>query len=292
MAGQSLRARAEGGSEVTRADEPGPTLAQMIDRMRPEIQRALPKHMDADRVARIALTVLRQTPALARCTPESFLGALMTCSQLGLEPGPTGEAYLVPYGRVCTFIPGYQGLIKLMYQSGLIASVSAETVHERDHFVLHLGSNRRIEHQRPPLGEPRGEAVGWYALAKFKDDTDPAFVVLDRNEVEKIRARSKAGKDGPWVSDYDAMAKKTCVRQLSKWVPKSPELRAALVQDGGVRTDASLPALEAAPDSYVDGELVAGDDPPAGVDPDTGLIADSEPGQQGWPEVAKPADTQ
>jgi recombination protein RecT len=285
MAGQSLRARAEGGTEVTRTEESAPTLAQMIDRMRPEIQRALPKHMDADRVARIALTTLRQTPALARCTPESFLGALMTCSQLGLEPGPTGEAYLVPYGRVCTFIPGYQGLIKLMYQSGVVASVSAETVHERDHFVVFYGSDRRIEHQRPPLGEDRGKAIGWYALAKFKDATDPAFIVMDRNEVEKIRARSKAGRDGPWVTDYDAMAKKTCVRQLAKWVPKSPELQAALVHDGGVRTDPSPPALEAAPESYIEGELE--DDVPAGVDADGVIQAEPEP-DGGWPEVAQP----
>lgn len=286
MPGQSLRARAEGGGDVERAQAEQPTLAQMIERMRPEIQRALPKHMDADRVARIALTTLRQTPALGRCTPESFLGALMTCSQLGLEPGPTGEAYLVPYGRVCTFIPGYQGLIKLMYQSGVVASVSAETVHEHDHFVVFYGSDRRIEHQRPPLGADRGQAIGWYALAKFKDDTDPAFVVMDRNEVERIRARSKAGKDGPWVTDYDAMAKKTCVRQLAKWVPKSAELQAALVHDGGVRTDPSPPALDAAPEHYIEGELE--DDVPAGVDADTGVMeAEPEP-EGGWPEVAQP----
>src|SRR5690606_30662561 len=75
------------------------TLTALIERMKPQIARALPKHMDPDRLARIATTVLRQTPQLGQCTPESLLGALMTCAQLGLEPGPLGHAYLVPYGR-------------------------------------------------------------------------------------------------------------------------------------------------------------------------------------------------
>lgn len=253
------------GSAVARPDAGTPTLAMLIDRMRPEIQRALPKHMNADRLARIATTVLRQTPALTLCTPESFLGALMTCSQLGLEPGPLGEAYLVPYGDKVTFIAGYRGLVKLAWQSGQIASIAAETVREGDEFAVYYGSERRIVHARPPLGTKRGLALGWYALASFKDGGE-AFVVLDRDEVEAIRARSRASKSGPWVTDYDAMAKKTCLRQLAKWLPLSPELASALAADGAVRTDVSAAALDA-PGDYVDGEVV-----PDGVNPATGEI--------------------
>jgi recombination protein RecT len=223
--------------------------------MRPEIQRALPKHMDADRLARIALTLLKQTPALGQCTPESFLGALMTASQLGLEPGPLGEAYLVPYGKVCTFIPGYRGLIKLAWQSGQIESLRAETVCEHDTFEVHYGSDPRIEHRRPKLGHPRGDAIGWYALAKFKNGGE-AFVVMDREEVDAIRKRSKASGSGPWVTDFNAMAKKTCVRQLAKWLPLSPELAAALVQDGQVRTDVSREVLDVTGGEYIEGEIV------------------------------------
>lgn len=289
MAGQSLRQRADnGGAEVTRAEESAPTLAQMIDRMRPEIQRALPKHLDADRIARIALTTLRQTPELAKCTPESFLGALMTCSQLGLEPGPLGEAYLVPFGRVCTFIPGYRGLVKLAYQSGQIASISAETVHELDRFKRYYGSDRRLEHEPPPLGEPRGKAIGWYAIAEFKDGTKPVFIVLDRNDVEAIRASSKTANSSssPWKTHYDAMAKKSAVRQLAKWIPLSAELSAALAQDGAVRTDPSPAALEGPPEAYVEGEVVPDDGPPAGVD-EHGVIVEDPPGED-WPDVAQP----
>lgn len=264
MSTPSLRDRAA-GNDVQRPDDK-PTLGQLIERMRPEIARALPKHIDADRVCRIALTVLRQTPALAQCTPESFMGALMTASQLGLEPGALGEAYLVPYGRVCTFIPGYRGLIKLAWQSDQIESLRAETVHENDHFLREYGSNPRLEHTPPPLGQDRGKAIGWYALAKLKTGGE-AFIVMDRAEVDRIKDRSKASKNGPWVTDYDAMAKKTCIKQLSKWIPLSAEIRTAITQDGAVRTDLSTVALEDEAPSYIDGEI---------VDEDTGLISGGE----------------
>lgn len=293
MATPPLRARAaaaknDPGTELARTNGANgsavaagqPSLAMLIDRMRPEIQRALPKHLDADRLARIATTVLRQTPALGRCTPESFLGALMTCSQLGLEPGPLGEAYLVPYGTTCTFIAGYRGLVKLAWQSGQILSLRAETVREADTFTVHYGSDPRIEHERPPLGTTRGPAIGWYALAKLKGGGE-SFVVMDRAEVDAIRARSKASASGPWVTDYDAMAKKTCVRQLSKWLPLSPELAAAIAQDGSVRVDVSREALDV-PGPYLEGEVI-----PDGVDPTTGEItAPAEP--EAWPPVATP----
>lgn len=266
MTSSDLRRRAA-GQDVQAADDEQPTLAQLIDRLRPEIQRALPAHMDADRVARIALTVFRQTPALARCTPQSFMGALMTASQLGLEPGPLGEAYLVPYGKDCTFIAGYRGLIKLAWQSGQIEHIIAETVHAGDEFEVHYGSDPRLEHRRPPLGQPRGDAVGWYASARIKGATRPQFVVMDRDEVEAIRKRSKASNNGPWVTDYNAMAKKTAFRQLSKWIPLSPELRTALEHDGSIRTDLSEVALQAPPEAYIEGEI---------VDEETGEIQDAE----------------
>jgi phage RecT family recombinase len=142
-----------------------PSLAQLIQQMRPEIARALPAQMNADRMARIATTVLRQTPALARTTPESFLGALLTASQLGLEPGPTGEAYLVPYGNVCTFIPGYRGLIKLARNSGQLRDIWAEVVYSNDTFRYSLGLHRDLVHE--PASGPRGEPIYVYAAAEL-----------------------------------------------------------------------------------------------------------------------------
>ena len=251
-----------------------PTLAQLITQMKPEIGRALPKHMSPDRMARIATTVLRQTPALARCTPESFLGALLTASQLGLEPGPTGEAYLVPYGNVCTFVPGYRGLIKLARNSGQLRDIWAEVVYANDDFEYTLGLHRDLVH-KPAKGE-RGNPVAVYAAAQLTDGGTP-FVVMTATEVEAIRARSKAGKNGPWVTDWAAMAKKTVVKQLAKWLPLSAEMTAAVTLDGAVRTDVG--ALEDVAATFIDGE----------VEPDTTPQPQPEPAAV---EAAPPVEVQ
>lgn len=237
-----------------------PTLAGLIEQMKPEIARVLPEQMNPDRMARIATTCLRQTPALAKTTPESFLGALLTASQLGLEPGgPRPGCYLVPYGNACTFIPSWFGLVDLARRSGQVVDVWAEIVYENDVFDYTLGLDRAItKHQPPPLGEPRGAAIGVYAAAELVSGGKP-FVVMPREAVEKIRDRSRASKNGPWVTDWEAMAKKTAVKQLCKWLPQSAELRVAVAQDGAVRTDISRLDQAVLP-VYIDAE---GEEAPA-----------------------------
>lgn len=255
---------------VAKTDGKPATLAQLIERMKPEIGRALPAHMNPDRMARIATTVLRQTPALARCTPESFLGALLTASQLGLEPGPTGESYLVPYGTVATFVPGYRGLIKLARNSGQLVDIWAEVVYANDTFKYTLGLRRDLEHE-PAMGE-RGKPIYVYAAAKLKDGGTP-FVVMTKTEVEAIRARSKAGRNGPWVTDWNAMAKKTLIKQLSKWLPLSAEFTTAAVLDGTVRTKVG-PLVDVQPD-FIDGEVAdqaAVEAGPGGVTPPADVV--------------------
>jgi recombination protein RecT len=230
-----------------------PTLRDLIEQMKPEIARALPNKMNPDRMARIATTVLKQTPALARCTPDSFLGALMTASQLGLEPGPLGLSYLVPYGDKCTFIVGYKGLIRLARNSGQLVDVWGEIVYENDHFKQTLGLHRDLVHE--PAEGDRGKPTHVYAAAELKDGGRP-FIVMTVPEVEAIRARSKAGKNGPWVTDWNAMAIKTAIKQLSKWLPLSVEAEAAIAHDDTVRTDYNSPLIDANPGEYVDGEVV------------------------------------
>ncbi len=85
----------------------------MLEQYKGEIARALPKHINPDRMARIALTAFRMTPKLAECDPRSVFAAVIQSSQLGLEIGLMGEAHLVPFGGQCQLIPGYTGLMKL-----------------------------------------------------------------------------------------------------------------------------------------------------------------------------------
>lgn len=85
------------------AKSPANTIADYLKKMSPEIAKALPKHMDADRLARIALTTIRTTPKLLNCKIESLMAAVMQSAQLGLEPGLIGHCYIIPYGTEAQF---------------------------------------------------------------------------------------------------------------------------------------------------------------------------------------------
>jgi recombination protein RecT len=202
--------------------------------MKPEIQKVLPKHLDPARIIRMALTDFQTVKHLNECTAESFLGALMECSQLGLEPGRVlGQAYLIPFKNktgqyICRMIPGYQGLCAIARRSGEIKAIYARAVLENDIFEYWYGLNEGLQH-KPALGE-RGELTYVYAVAKLRSD-ETQFEVMDLSEIEKVRLRSRAADDGPWVTDFVEMAKKTVLKRLCKSLPASVELRQSIALD-------------------------------------------------------------
>lgn len=227
-------------------------LQDVINRLQPEIGRALPKAMDANRIARIALTLLRQSDmqaikddkpeqSLALCDPNSFAGALLTASALGLEPGINGEAYLVPYKRECTLIVGYQGLVKLFWQHPLALYLDAHAVHENDEFDYAYGLNQFLTH-KPARGD-RGPVVSYWAAGQLTSGAS-RFVVLTADEVKALR-RGKVGPSGQIADPQRWMERKTPLRQLLKLMPKSVSLDAAMRVDeqrGSVLSRGQVPA--------------------------------------------------
>ena len=215
-----------------------PTIGKIIEQMQPEIRRALPKGMDADRMARLALTVLRQSEmqarksgnanmSLANCSPQSFAGALMTAAALGLEPGVNGEAYLVPYKRECQLIVGYQGYAKLFWQNPLARHLDAQAVYANDEFDYEYGLNPYLRH-KPARGD-RGEVIYYYAVATLSTGGS-SFVVLTPEEVKRLRG-GKVGSSGNIDDPMRWMERKTVLRQLIKTLPRSTNLNAAMNAD-------------------------------------------------------------
>ena len=221
-------------TDIAAAPDKGkhPLLAA-LDKMAPEMQRALPKHLTGDRVARLTLTLIRQNPKLLLCTPQSFFGALMSTAALGLEPGVNGEAYLVPYedrkqGIVeCQLIVGYQGVAKLFYQHPLAKRVSAEYVCANDHFAYDKGLTQRLEHQ-PATGD-RGPVIGYYAIAELTTG-GIVFDYLPAARVKVLRG-GKVGTSGGIADPEHWMERKTVLKQVLTLMPKSVELVAALHAD-------------------------------------------------------------
>lgn len=254
-----LATRAEQTAAVEQTNGDRPTIAQLIDRQRSEIARALPKHMDADRLARIATTTIKTTPALLECTASSLLGALMLSAQTGLEPGPLGHAYLVPR-RIkgvmeCQWLLGYKGIIELARRSGQIVSIEAREVCERDQFEFAYGLEERLVHE-PYMGGERGPIVAFWGLAKFTDGGH-YFLVMSKADVDKAKERSDAGKKGfgPWVTDYAAMGRKTVIRRMMPFLPLSTEQATILTHDESVNTRVAPDlAAEPASASWVEAE--------------------------------------
>lgn len=219
---------------------PRRTIAQLVEAQRDEIERALPAKVDPDRIVRVALTTLRTTPKLAECTPESFLGALMLSAQLGLEPGPLGHAYLVPRWNKrlkvneVTFLLGYRGLIDLARRSDRIQSIEAHEVYEHDAFEFEYGTESYLRH-RPNLRKRQGDPWAYYGVAKFVGGGS-YFLAMNRDDIEARRGRSSAADRGPWVTDFDAMARKTVVRAMAPFLPLTIHAQQAIAQDESVHT--------------------------------------------------------
>ena len=237
---ETLATKAAGGEVATTSSKPR-TMADQIQMMVPQFARAMPKHLSADKLARLALTALRTTPKLGECTPGSFFGALMQCAGLGLEPNLIGHAYLVPYrdrksGQyVCQFIPGYRGLLDLVRRSGeVIGSPRAEIVYENDVFKIERGMERdEFVHvpyylREDVKFEDGGAIRGAYLHVRYKaGGADVFYMPIDK--IEKRRGRSAAKDSGPWQTDYEAMVLKTVVRAHFSWLPVSIEVASKLM---------------------------------------------------------------
>jgi len=187
--------------------------------MQAQFAAALPKHLSPERFGRIAITALTRTPKLKECSQESVFKCLLDLSAMGLEPDGR-HAHLIPYGKECTLIIDYKGLVALVRRSGEVAKIHADIVCEHDEFDHSMGEVTRHTFD---LKTGRGEPYAAYAQVTLKDGSVQA-AIMSKAEIEAIRKRSRAGNTGPWVSDWSEMAKKTAFRRLTKWLTLSPEI--------------------------------------------------------------------
>lgn len=299
-----------------KTDTNSPTA--LIRRYSGDFASVLPSHIKAATWVRLAEGALKKGKRIAdpkspqhgmfelevaaANNPGVFLAALLDAARLGLEPG-TEQYYLTPRriggknGRLEILgITGYQGHIELMYRAGAVASVVAEVVRTGDGFVWKPGA---LDSHVPPRWQgpqvrpwhdvdwfgSRGDLKGVYAYAEMLGGATSKVVVLNRDDIERIK-RSSQGSDSeysPWVNHEAAMWLKSAVRQLQKWVPTSAEYRReqlrAAAEAQRVATGPDTPAGADVPmPDYVDGEVV---DEPAGAASDAA---------EDWPATAQPPD--
>lgn len=233
-----LQAKASGAGTVQKAS-PNAGMKQLITKMAKEIEAALPSMISSERFQRVALTAFSNNPKLQQCEPMSFIAAMMESAQLGLEPNtPLGQAYLIPYGSKVQFQIGYKGLLELAQRSGKIKTLYAHEVRENDEFDIDYGLEQKLIH-KPLLKGSRGEVIGYYAVYHL-DTGGHSFVFMTKQEIlEHAMKFSKTFKMGPWQTDFDAMAKKTVIKQLLKYAPLSIEMQKAVSSDETVKSQIS-----------------------------------------------------
>lgn len=209
---------------VAKPKTKAPIIVQQVlsDQFKKQLALAVPKHLNADRMARIAATEVRKNKALLNTEPTSFLGSVMQAAQLGLEPGSAlGQAYLVPYGNQCQLIIGYKGMIDLARRSGQVLSLNAYAVREGDDFNFQLGLKPDIHHVPSLEADRIKKPITYvYAVATLKGG-GYQFEVMSRAEIEAVKAKAKS--KNIWNSYPDEMAKKTVIRRLFKYLPVSIE---------------------------------------------------------------------
>ena len=205
----------------------------LSDGYKNQLAAALPKGLTADRMVRVVLTAMNKNPKLLECSKETVWESVLNCAALGLFPDALGRAYLVPYGKVCQLIIGYKGLIDLAYRSERIASINLVVVREGDEFTRQPMESPPIKH-RIMEAEDGGfrKMTHVYSVVYLKGCNAPSVDVMTLREVRDIQDRSKSGKSGPWVTDFEEMAKKTVFRRHSKVLPMSAEMVQALEMDG------------------------------------------------------------
>ena len=230
--------------QVATTNVQGKSMQTYLKSMEGEIKKALPSVITPERFTRMVLSALSVNPKLAKCTPKSFLGAMMSAAQLGLEPNtPLGQAYLIPFynkGQLeCQFQIGYKGLLDLAYRSGEVDVIQAHIVYENDTFECEYGLNPTLKHV--PADKDRGEPIKVYAVFKTKTG-GYGFEVMSMDDVRRHAEKySQAYNSGysPWKTNFEEMAKKTVLKKVLKYAPMKSDFVRGIVQDESIKTEIS-----------------------------------------------------
>lgn len=229
-------------SNAVATQEDPKSFPGMLKAFLPEISRALPSHLNGDRMARVALTAFRRNPTLGQCDPRSVFAAVIQSSQLGLELDTLGRAYLVPYKKntkegnswkttwECQFIPGWKGLVELVNRTGK-ATVWTGAVFAGDQFEYQLGDNPKCIHVP---GEMYGEdePTHVYACGRVNGSEVVVTEVWSMSKVKRHLAKyNKVGDKHYAFENMEMYGRKVALLQVLKYMPMSPEVSTAVELD-------------------------------------------------------------
>lgn len=229
-----VAAPANGATALATRGDKLATFRDFLVKYRPQLSAVLGKTMSVERLIQVTMAAIGRDEKLQRCTPVSVVRSVMVAAQVGLDPsGVLGSAYLVPFWNKhinayeAQLVIGYRGLLDLARRAGDVVHVEARCVYEKDRFEYELGTEPRLLHI-PSLDENPGKIIAAYSIITLRNSDKPLIEVMPRGEIQRIRRRSKAADEGPWITDEDMMSRKTVLRRGIRYVPMSPEAAQAV----------------------------------------------------------------
>jgi recombination protein RecT len=290
MATTSLEKLKSGGQVATAEASPQAQFSRFLDKFKAQMAIALPKHMNADRMCRLALTQFSKSENLQKSDPTSIAASLMTASTLGLEPGVNGQGFLVPYFHtkrkvhVCEFIPGWKGLVDIANRSGR-CTVWSGAVFDGDHFDYALGDSPFVKH-RPGDEDDPAKLLFAYAIGRVNGSEWPVVEVWSARKIANHRNKyNKVGNKHYSFRDWEMYARKVPLLQVLKYMPQSIELNNAI---------AITSAADAGDHAILDGDFVNitegdRDGQDDGADSGTGNSSSTEAAEQTSQAGSQPA---
>lgn len=244
------------------------SLMGLLKKYERSFNNVLPKALTAERWRWLIVNNIRAVPALAGCTPVSFLNSVLLAANVGLEIRKN-SAYLIPYGRECQLIIDYRGKLELARRAG-VSEVEVELVREADEFDCWYGTNgrefrhvpayfTRVDGKLRPIAD-RGEIVAAFASAKLPYGRQ--LEIMTRAEIDEVKSKARGASSprSPWQEHYGQMARKTVIHRLCNYLPQSPQLVVAQEIDDAEATGGKMPlAPEIAAVAY---EIDPADDRP------------------------------
>lgn len=207
---------------------PVAAFSSFMERLKPQLALALPKHLTADRMSRLALTAFSTNPSLQDCDQMSIAAAVMTAGQLGLEPHVNGAGFLIPYGKTCTFVAGWKGLVDLVSRSGR-GTVFTGVIYKDQQYSFTDGARRDlIIHNETEL-DGEEDLTHAYAIGWVKDSSMPIIELWTIERIKKHRDKyNKVGKKHYSFRDFEMYARKIPLLQVLKYMPCSVEVANAM----------------------------------------------------------------
>jgi recombination protein RecT len=215
-------------TELTKERSPIAEFSSFMDRLKPQLANALPKHLTADRMARLAMTAFSTNPKLQACDMKSIAASIMTAGQLGLEAGVNGQGYLIPYKTTCTFVPGWKGLVDLVSRSGR-GTVFTGVIFNDQRYTFTDGARRDLTIHNETDLDDASDITHAYAIGWVKDSVMPIIELWSVAKIKKHRDKyNKVGTNHYSYRDWEMYCRKVPLLQVLKYMPCSVEMQNAI----------------------------------------------------------------